>query len=350
MDLYIDKYVRELYIYGELCFPVRVSPANGRVRLGYVDPKQIQTVHVDLENVKIVIGVELIGKPGEQGKKYKTILAKDVEDFISLDAAKLRKTYKDGECFFFAINNVTNSPRGRSELLPIADWIDVYENFLYDYAEKWAQQNTFVWDLLVKNAADDNIIAKHVATLNRTAGIPGSTYGHNENIELKPVTPDLKSLDVNLGGRIIRNHILGGVGFPSHWYGGGEDVNKASSTQMAVPTMKILSARQKYFRHIVESMFNYQIFNAIKYNKVSYGKLKNKPKMYTVVTPEMATADLSRFGAVIKNVADGLAVAEDRKWLDKQTALESFSVILGNLGKEVDTLEVLDRLKIQGGV
>lgn len=337
-DLYIEKHIRELHLFGELLLPVKVSSSNGRVRVGYIDPKQIDSVITDPENVKIVIGVQLKAPPGELPKKYRTILHPDVDNFISPEGKQLRKGFTTGDCFFFAINNVSNSPRGRSELLPIADWIDTYENFLYDYAEKWSQLNSFVWDLSIKDASPDEI-RRQVNEFNKASISPGSTFGHNDSIVLEAMTPDLKAPDVAEGARIFRNHILGGVGFPSHWYGGGEDVNRASATEMSIPTMKMLSARQKYFKHILESLCNYQLFQAKRYTK----NLEN-PK-YTIITPELSTKDLSNFGAVVKNVSDGLAVATNQGWVDDETAIDAISLVLSFLGKDFDAQEIRDRIK-----
>lgn len=347
MDLYFDKHLRELYIFGELCLPVKVSKANGRVRLGYIDPKQIKQVYVDPENVKIVIGVMLFPNTGKESKKYKTVLSPEIENFLSVEAKKIRDGFLSGEVFFFSINNVSNAPRGRSELLDVADWIDLYENYLYDYAEKWSQQNSFVWDITVKGA-NATEVTKQVKTLVQAVNKPGSAYGHNDSIELKALAPDLKSLDVDIGARIIRNHILGGKGFPSHWYGGGEDANKAVAGEMSVPTMKILSARQKYVKHILESIFDYQIEQAIKADRVNNRDLisiDNINKAYEIVTPELSPVDLGKFGAVIKNVADGLAVSESQQLLDKQTSREVLANVLSFLGKEIDVRQVEERLK-----
>ncbi len=344
MDLYLRKHVTELHIFGDILFPIKVSPVNGRVRMGYIDPKEIDEVIIDPENCKILIGVKVRKTPGETPKLYKIVLEKNVENFLSPEAKALRKTFTTGDCFFFSINNVTNSPRGRSELLTVADWIDTYENFLYDYAEKWSQMNVFVWDLMVKDAHEDEI-KKKVNELNGASSNPGSIFGHNDSIELTAITPDLKSLDVQEGAKLLRNHILGGVGYPTHWYGGAEDVNKSSADEMMTPTMKILTEKQNYFKYILSSIFDYQIFCARKYNKTEYGNIEEKDIKYSIITPELSVKDLTKFGAVIKNVADGLVVAENNKWIDKESALESFSVVMSYLGKKVDVEEIKERLK-----
>lgn len=342
-DLYIEKHITELHIFGELMFPAKVSPYTGKLRLGYIDPKLIDEVITDPENCKVKIGIKLKSLPGENPKLYKIIFEKDVENFLSNQAKVLRKSFSYGDCFFFSINNVTNSPRGRSELLTVADWIDVYENFLYDYAEKWSQLNSFIWDLTIKGATEDEVRnkTKDLTVASRNAG---SIFGHNDGISLNAVTPDLKALDADMGARLLRNHILGGVGFPSHWYGGAEDVNKSSADEMMTPTMKILTSKQNYVKYIFTCLFDYQIACVRKYNSIKYGDLKDEDIDYEIVTPELSTKDLSKFGAVIKNVADGLSQAEDRQWLDKETALEYFSLVLSFLGRKVDPSRVKKRL------
>ena len=54
-----------------------------------------------------------------------------------------------------------------------------------------------------------------------------------------------------------------------------------------------------------------------KYNKTTYGNLREEDIKYTIITPELSVKDLTKFGAIIKNVADGLVVAESNKWIDK---------------------------------
>lgn len=350
-DIYIEKHLRELFLFGELCLPVKVSPSTGRVRFGYFDPKQIKEVYTDPENVKIVIGVELFVTPGEQPRLYRTVLGEDLEDFLSPKAKQLRETYTSGDVFFFTINNVSNSPRGRGDLLTVADWIDLYENFLYDYAEKWSQQNLFVWFLKIIDGTPETI-QQHVQDFVKAASKAGGVFGHNDKVEPVCASPDLKSLEVGDGARIIRNHILGGVGFPSHWYGGGEDANRATANEMAVPSIKILSMKQKVCKHILESMFDYQLRMAAQADNISYSSMLSRElgsdKSYEIITPELSSKDLTKFGAVIKNIADGLAVSESQQLLDKKTSREVWANVVSLLGKEVNVAQVEQRLKMEG--
>ena len=341
MDIYLEKHVRELFLFGELCFPVFIAQQTGRVRIGYIDPAQIDKVETDPQNVKMNIGIILKGAGGKPGRRLKTILPKDAEFVLSADAQGLRDNYTDGECFFYAINNVTNSPRGRSELLVVADWLDSYEQFLFDYADKWPLLNTFVWDLLV-SGGDANLIDEQIKKFTKKSG---SVYGHNEKVTLTPSNPDLKAIDAETGARIFRNHILGPFSYPEHWYGGGGDVNRATAVEMGAPAFKALSSKQRYVKFILEDILGYAITKAreARYLNVSDEDANN----YSIITPEIATKDLTKYSTVIQQTSTSLATAELQGWIDKDTARKIFIFALTYLGIEINIEELQANIEAQ---
>lgn len=339
MDLYLKKFVDELFIYGELCLPAFVAEQTGKVRLGYIDPVQIKEAVTDPENVKMVIGIILKDRTGKAGRRYKTILPDGADYVLSQEAQQMRKGYTDGECFFFAINNVTNSPRGRSELLPVADWLDSYEQFLFDAADKWSLLIMFVWDMLV-DGGDDTEIKKQMASFIKKAG---SVYGHNEKVTLEAKTPDLKSFDVENAARLFRNHILGPFSYPEHWYGGGGDVNRATAVEMGAPAFKTLAAKQMYVKYIIEHIFAFAILSARNANFLRVSD--DDAKDYSVVPPEIATKDMTKYSSVIQQVAAALVSAEMQGWIDKQTARQVFANVIGYLGIELDQDDIKKKLK-----
>jgi len=339
MDLYIEKHLRELLITGELCLPAFVAEQTGRVRLGYIDPVQIDEVITDPENIKLVIGVFLKTKAGEERTKLRTILHREADPFLSRKAQAMRESWTDGQCFFFAINNLTNSPRGRSELLSVADWVDGYEQFLFDLLDKWKLINTFVWDLRV-DGADENEIKKQVSALVKKSG---SAYAHNEKVTLEAKNPDLKAVDTSEGARLFRNHILGALNYPEHWFGGGGDVNRATAVEMASPTFKTLSAKQLYFKYILSSIFDFVIDQALekKYLKIS----EDEAYDFSIVTPELATKDVTKYASLIQQTAASIALAQQHGWIDQATARKIFATTVNYLGIEIDVTEIEERVK-----
>lgn len=340
MDIYLEKHVRELFINGELCFPVFTAQQTGKVRLGYIDPKDIDEVVTDPENVKMIIGVKLKGTSGHEGRRLKTILAKDAELIISKAAATLRAGYSDGECFFFAINNLTNSARGRSDLLGTADWLDAYEQFLFDYADKWPLQNSFVWDLLV-TGGNETEIKKQIDGFTKK---PGSIFGHNEKVTLAASSPDLKPVDAEIGARLFRNHILGSHSIPEHWFGGGGNVNMATAVEMGTPAFKTLSAKQQYVKYILETILTYVIASA---RAARYLNVRDEEAACSVITPELASKDVTKYSTALQQLATSLSTAELQGWIDKDTARKIFAAGVAFLGIDLDIAAVKDAVEKQ---
>lgn len=330
MDLYFPKHVAELGIFGELMFPAITAQQTGRLYLAYIDPAQIDQVVTDPQNVKMIIGVTLKSTQEGTGRKYRTILPDEAEYVLSSAAQALRESFTDGECFYYAINNVTNSPRGRSDLIRVADWLDAYEQFLFDYADKWPLLNSFVWDLLVEGGQPQEIDDQ----VKKFTKKSGSVYGHNERIKLNAVTPDLNAVDAEAGARLLRNHILGSRSIPEHWYGGGGDVNRATASEMSAPIFKMLSMRQKTVKYMLQDMFAHAIRKA---RQAGYARITDdQAKAFSVVTPELDSKDVSKFGAAVQQIAVALIGAETQGWVDKDTARKIFAVTMGFIGIDLD--------------
>lgn len=342
MDLYLENYVRELGIYGEQIWPVYVSEQTGKVRLGYIDPASVKEVVTDPENVKCAIGVILKSKDGTSaGKKYKVILDGETEVFISEGAKTLRDSYTDGEVFFFKVNNVTNAPRGTSDLFVVSDWLDGYEQFLFDYADKWPMLNSFVWDVLLEGM-DEAQINEWLKT-NGGPPKPGAVRAHNEKVTWTAVTPELKAVDADKGARLLRNHIMGAKGLPEHWYGGGGDVNRATAGEMNLPTMKMIASRQLTVKYILEFVFTYVIRKSIekKYLKVSEAEAFD----FTISIPEIEQKDIAKSSTALTQLSQSLVSAQTMGWIDKQTAQKVYAFGLNFLGFEYDPETVQEKLK-----
>jgi len=341
MDLYFPKHVTELLIFGELCLPAFTAEHTGKLRLGYIDPILIDDPITDPENVKAILGVIVSNKQDNEKRRLKTIQPKDFEYVLSPKGRALRDTFTDGECFYYSINNVTNSPRGRSELLSTADWLDAYEQFLYDYAEKWSHQNAFTWDIEVQNG-DESEIKKHVGSFSKKSG---SVFGHNEKVKLNAITPDLKALDAEKGARLFRNHILGRKGFPEHWYGGGGDVNRATASEMGTPTLKMLTMKQRVVKYILEDIMGCSIERrrAAKTLRVT----DEEAGLYSVITPELTQDDITKFSTAVRDVSAALVIAERQGWVDKDTARKLFAMLTAFVGMEIDVDAVKEAVEKQ---
>ncbi len=333
MDQHWENFVRELGIYGEQCWPMFCAEQTGRVRLGYIDPAYVQEVFPDPNNVKIKVGLTVGSHDGSCAlRRLKVVIDDENEAFLSPEGRELRESFTDGECFFFTINALTNEMRGTSDLFAVADHLDGYEQFLYDSSEKYARFNAFFYDITVEGADEKKLQDE------RDRYQPPQTGGafiHNEKVKAQAVSPEMKASDAAQAARLHRNHILGSLGLPEHWFGGGGDVNRATAAEMDMPARKIIESRQTRTKNMLELIFDTAINRA-----AAAGYLRGVPAddlySYEIQTPEVSDKDVAKLSTMLRDVSTSLTVAETQGWISKEEAKKSFAYFLAFVGYEYD--------------
>jgi len=313
--------VMELGLYGEQFYPVAVNDVDGKVRMGYLDPAAVAKVLADPENVEIIRQVKRKGSLTQVQKTY---------DVVNLDEDLKSKTYGylTGEIFFFAINKVANSLRGRSDLFSLADWVDGYDQFLFNRLERSHLMNVFLWDVTLEGMGQTDIDAWL-----KKQGIPkpASLRAHNERVKWKAVVPELGAHDASEEAKLFRNMILGGAGYPPHWFAGGEGITRATALEMSTPVMKRLKTRQKYFKYMIELIFLFVIHQAIIHKKLG----KDVNKGFTVALPKLLEKDIYTLALGLKFIINALATGMEKKWIDEKDAKRIYAYMMSQLGLEI---------------
>jgi len=337
----LPQKIRQLFGLGEQCYPAFTSEFAGTVRLGYVDPASIKDVITDPENCEIKIGVILKNRGNKKGKRYKVIHDSD-EDLASAEGQRLRDTYKDGECFYFTVNGVSNAARGRSELLATADSLDGYEQFLFDRADL-RRQIFPIWDTKIEGKSEEEIkaIAKEMPPPR-----PGTEFVHNERITRTAVAPTLAADDATSDARLIKNHILAGHSMPPTWFSESGDVNRAAAGELDTATLKALTMAQLIVKDMIREMIRFQIRKKIAANELEATvTLKDGTKgkavdAFAVTSLELSTKDLVKLGTALQQITTSLMVAETQGWIDKKTAANVFANNATTLGMEIETADI----------
>lgn len=341
MDLKLNKKARELAIFGEQLYPTFVNEHTGHVRLGYVDPALIETVVVDPDNSEQPIGIVTCKDRKGIARRYK-IIVNGPEDVFSLRTQEIRKTFTDGEAFYFTINDLSNGRRGRSDLLAQADWLDGYDQFLFGELDRAQFMRAFLWDVELKGSTPEEVAARAKAIAPPS---PGSVRVHNDSEVWSAVTPDLKAQDSTTNASLFRNHVLGGGTIPEHWYGGGGDVNRAVGAEMGEPTFKMFSMRQKTLKHILESIGIYVLRQAALKSGGSEPDLEDERFEVEAIFPEMTAKDTSKYAAALQQVVVGASIAVEKGLMTEETAIKLINAIAGRLGIEIDASEELKKVK-----
>lgn len=328
----LQSRVREFYaslsLCGEICLPVERNPVTGHPVLGYIDPYMIKRIEPAPDNILIPDLVILKSSPAntDQGESLKIIQENP-------ETGKL-----EGECFFFAINKLPNSLRGRSDLLPLADWLDLYDQYMFSEVERLHLLSAFVWDYRVEGADSDQIRSK---LKDFPTPKPGTVWAHNEKETLEARTPDLKAHDRSEVAKLLRTHIAGSMGFPLS-YMGEVDSNKATIEGQNDIMLKTPSARQKEFSNLLDQIVRFSIEGATGLNPALY---RDAETGYRVVMPEIATKDVARVGTVLSQVVTAMDTSMANKTASKQLAQSVMVALLKHLGVNADPAAIQQQIE-----
>lgn len=325
LDTEIDINVLELSIFGELCLPVWVNKINGAVKLGYIDPVTILKVTKDKNNPKIQ--KKLVWR--RQGHAEEETL-----NIINVDKDAKSEHYGrlSGDCFFFTINKVSSATRGRSDLLSLADWLDGYDQFLFARLERAFLLNTFIWDVTCEGMNKEEL---EEFVKNITTPKSGSIRAHNEKITWKTEAPKLEAADASEEARLFKNQILGGAGYPEHWFAEGSRTTRATALEMGLPTLKKLKSRQKTVKNMLRSMVNFQIDQAIIAGKLT----ENVNRKFKIIPSPIVSRDNKGVAEAMGGLVSGLVQARDKNWITDKKAKIILNAVVSQLGVDSENEE-----------
>lgn len=342
MDERLPELLRGLAVFGELCLPAFPGVVSGRVRLGYLDPAVIETVVADPLNPAQPIGIVTTKDVGGGAQRWAVIVLGTEADCFGPRTQAIRATFQTGIAFWFTVNALPGGVRGRSDLLAQADWLDGYDQFLFGELDRAQFMRAFVWDVTLKGAtaADVEERAKKISTPK-----PGTLRVHNDSEEWAAVTPGLQAADLTELGRLIRNHALGGMTIPEHWFGGGGDVNRAVGAEMSEPTLKMFGMRQRTLKTILETIGRYVLWSTLDPTTTREPNWESDRLRCDAVFPEMSPRDTSKHAAALQQVVAACDMAIASGLMTELMAVQLIGTVAGKLGVEVNADKELARAR-----
>lgn len=332
MDLRLPTFVRELALFGEQVLPAYVNEVNGQVRLGYLDPSLVDQVLMDPGNPAQEIGVVTVKDPEGAVRRFRVVLRGEDEELFAPEARALRAQMSSGDAFYFAVNKFAAGRRGRSDLIAQMDWLDGYDEFLFDQMERGAELDAFIWDVKLTGASKEDVIAR-AKELQRPGR--GSVRVHNDQEEWKAEAPSLNSVDRAESARLFRNHALGGASVPEHFYGGGGDVNRAAASEMGDPFYKVTTLRQSFLKHMLVEMGSYVLWARAR----AAGQTpdwSDPAWRVEAAFPELVSKDVTKLAAALQSTVAAVAGAMADRLITKATALRIVAIAAARLDVEID--------------
>lgn len=317
----IFQFLLEWALSGELCFTTATNPHSGLVRLGAQDPLTIERVEYEEKDIRRPLRVVFKSASGGPGKGFDLIGRE--EDPKSPQYSRLT-----GEVFWFPFKKLWSQERGRSVLYNLADGLDAHEQYLFDRLERARLLQSFLWDVTLEGASEERI---RQWLKDNPKPRPGMTRAHNEKIHWNVVAPHLNAADGSIEERMMRLHILGGAGFPEHWFGEGRETTRATATAMGFPTIKRLTAIQRRFKGIVHQILQFQIDEAVKVGRLE----AETDSSFTVFFPSIDEKDITAASTSFQLSMTSLVVAGQNGWISDEEARSLIVLLFGLYGVEI---------------
>jgi hypothetical protein len=345
MDHLIQDLVRFLYVYGIQVIPVfprlrrqgKALIGDGQVLVGVLDPRQVTDVITNPVNVRDIRTVT-IGN-GPEAKSYRLVHKDEDGNMVGLLPPEEGDYWKDeydipfdGACFYWRTGNAPFERFGYPLLLKQVDYLDQGDRHFFDIVERVLALQAFVWDVTIKNASTVADLKKQADEQGIGLGPPKSrsVRVHNENVIWQAVSPSLGQSDITQLSRWILLFILGTAGVPLHWFGEGDNTNRASAEAMARPTRKGFEALQDEIKWNVEEMLTYVLDMAI----LAKGLPDLKYKV-VVQMPQIAVSDTAGDMTALKTCGDALAVALGQSVIQTDQAVKIFQSVADQLGIDI---------------
>lgn len=241
--------LRSHLLMGETALEMMVARLSGAVRFSYLDPTGIRRVELDAGN-PLWPGRLVFGDPVNE-RRLEVV---QVDDFTGL---------RGGEAMFWpSWKALASDRRGVPFMSPILDWLQAYDDVLYNLVDRTKLLRYFVWDVTVngdQNAVDEFIAARG----GRHAPPTGSVEVHNESVEWKPQMPQTGAYEDRVTGQSVLTEIAAGSGLAKTWLAEPEDANRATSLTMAEPVRRRVRGVQKMWVDRQTDLVRYAVDQAV---------------------------------------------------------------------------------------
>jgi hypothetical protein len=223
--------------------------------------------------------------------------------------------------------------------MALADWIDAHDQILFNALDRTGLQNAFVWDVLLMGADETQIgewITKH-----GSAPRPGSVRVHNDSEKWEAIAPQLGAAELETVARMVKNLVLGGHGLPEAWFAEGDSANRATLAEQGTPTFRMIVARQKAVKYIVEDILQYVIEKAVEASRLS----KTVNRTVSVDLTEPSSDDVTEMVTALPQLVNAMMGAIGEELISRESARTVFLQLVNGLGIEFDPESEVDKIE-----
>ena len=320
----ITGYEREFYkeftdnnLAGENHIPFEVSPVNG----------YIERAIIDVLNVKDVVKVA-----GNARIDDRVLLKEDeLGNCRSFDITRMRQGVLSGDMYYFGFNKPINGKRSIPMLLVLLDWLDLYSQGMFNELERWSANNSYWFDVTIKGG-DKNSFEEYKSQNFKGGKAPatGSLLIHNENVDNKIVSPDLKAADRKDMAKLQKEQIIDGTGLPGFFFTSEVGVNQGVAREQMRQAVWSLSVYQRRAQYMLHFMARHALEQAQRYGKMtSEGAITQATNIkFEVIPGNFFPKDLVSNSSALAQIASALLAMQSGDLISQKSAMHVITTVL----------------------
>lgn len=331
METRIYALCTELALYGEQFIRFFVNPYNGRVKIRQIDPSIIDEIETDPDDIETVLRFHRrpVGpsatQPGDPAPMRPSI-PHDVEG----------EWFQAGsEMVQFCINKVSNAKRGKSDLATLLPWLRRYKDWLTDRVRINKYKGAFLWDVQL-TGADRKTIERKKAEYTYPPE-PGTVIIHNESERWTAVKPEINANEAAEDGRALKLMVAIGCQLPEHYLSDGNNGNRATATEMSLPTLLKFERRQRILKYMVRTILDRVLLEARNVGAIPEGLDTG----YDIIFPAIDVDDHATLAGSTQTLVAALSTAKAQGWVSDETAMR---LLFQFAGEEIDIAEEQARI------
>lgn len=297
--------LRSHMLMGETALELLVAP-NGATRISYVDPSLIEAVELEAGNLWWSSQLRLTLRD-PQGEPIRLPIAR-FDDLSGL---------VDGRVVWWPEWRAwAGDTRGYPFLAPVLDWLDAYDQTVWNLIDRTAIARYMVFDVTVNGGQAD--IDKWINARGGThAPRSGSMEVHNEHVRIEPKTAQTGAFEDKQTAQQAMTNIAAGAGLAKTWLAEPEDANRATSLTMAEPVRRRVRGVQGLWVAHMTELLRFGVDRHIAAGRLprqttittAGGEQVRVPssQVVTVTAPEIAATDAKVNATILMTLSQAFA-------------------------------------------
>jgi hypothetical protein len=163
---------------------------------------------------------------------------------------------------------------------------------------------------------------------------------HNKAEQWSAVEPNINANDASEDGRQIKLMVAVGATLPEHYLADGDNGNRATASEMSLPTLLKFKRRQRVIKYMLRCILDRVIAEARKAGRLG----PDIDTSYEITFPEIDSGEHHTLAQGMSWLVPALQTARQQRWISDETAMR---IMFEYCGEEVDIQEELARIARQ---